>query len=290
MKFVHSFWSKPLLENKFNDYNTLLNVVLTDYAYSVACIKKNGHSIKLFTDKIGEQLLSFIPYDEIVVLDIPKNWNIPFAAQIKFEALKRMSLDECLIDGDLFLKYPAAYERISSIEADFVYSFFEPTSFTLSTQTQIDKYTHMRDQMRTYRSSFKTPYEIDKDIYRDYEWTNTSLMLFHNQKLKDEYIRQYEYYRRLLKNINFKNAWPDIIIEQRHMTKLLATGYSSEPVVTEFPTQFANEYAIKIGYTHLGSAKINLHYIVKDWLKELDSDLFDAVQEQTTKYLSQKFV
>lgn len=289
MKFVHSFWSKPLLESKFNDYSTLLNVVLTDYAYSVACIKKNGHSIKLFTDKIGAQLLSFIPYDEIVVLDIPKNWNVHFAAQIKFEALKRMSLDECLIDGDLFLRYPAAYERISSIGADFVYSFFEPTSFTLNTQAQIDKYVHMRDQMRTYRSSFKAPYEIDKDIYKDYEWTNTSLMLFHNQKLKDEYIRQYDYYRRLLKNINFKNAWPDIIIEQRHMTKLLATGYSSEPVIADFPSHFANEYAIHIGYTHLGSAKINLHHIVKDWLKVLDSDLFNAVQEQTVKYLSQKF-
>ena len=288
MNFVHSFWSKPLIESKFNSYEKQLNIVLTDYALSAAYIKSNGHSIRLFADKLGAELLSFIPYDEVVIVDVPKDLSVHFAAQIKFEALKRMRLDECLIDGDLFIRRPEAFERISSLDVDFVYSFYEPNTFILNTDLQISKYKYMREQMNKVKSQFTGLYKLDKDM-SEYEWTNTSLMLFHNQQLKDEYIRQYEFYRKLLNGIDFGFTWPDIIIEQRHMTKLLSTGYTSEPVIENFPTSFANMYAKSIGFHHLGGAKGSLHYIIQSWLEEQDKDLYDKVQEQTTKYLFHKF-
>jgi len=285
MRFAHSFWSEPLFKNKFNDYEKLLPVVLTDYAYSVACIKHHGHSIRLFADEEGAKLLSFIPYDEVIIIKNTKNWNVHFAAQIKFEALKRMDLDEALIDGDLFIRKPEAYKRIQSLNADFIYSFFEPVTFTVNSEANITRYQYMRNRMRQFRAKFVYPYELDKDIMADYNWTNTSFMKFNNQALKDEYIRQYEYYKDLLSGVNFEIGWPDIIIEQRHMTKLLATGYTSLPVVDNFPDDIANEFAIEIGFTHLGSGKIHVQNIVSDWLKELDFDLFDKTQKQIDTYM-----
>ena len=38
MRFVHTFWSKPLYNNKFNTFNNSLNCILSNYGYSAACI------------------------------------------------------------------------------------------------------------------------------------------------------------------------------------------------------------------------------------------------------------
>lgn len=41
MRFIHTFNSKPLLKEKFDKYETSLDVILTDYAYSAECCKKH---------------------------------------------------------------------------------------------------------------------------------------------------------------------------------------------------------------------------------------------------------
>ena len=278
MIFVHTFWSKPLLENKFNDYDKLLPVILTDYAYSAACIHHHNHKIKLYADKKGIEMLNFIPYDEVIEVNLD-NESVHFAAQIKFVALKQMTLDEVLIDGDLFMRKQAAYDRLNSFNVDFVYSMYEPNSFILSSDPHKQSYKTMRDVLKKHILDFKSPYDLDASIY-DYQWPNTSLMLFHNQKLKDEYIRQYYYHKRVLENEEFNKNWPDVIIEQRHMYKLLKTGYTSKPMIEMFPTKASNDEAVRIGFTHLGAGKIYFNNIIDKWLKELDEEMYDKCHEQ----------
>ncbi len=291
MTFVHSFWSKPLLNNKFNDIQTILPVVLTDYAVSASFIHKYGHSIKLYADKIGIELLKFIPYDEIIEVNTLDDESIHFAAQIKFEALKKMSLDEILIDGDLFMRLPEAFDRLNELgkNNDFVYSMFEPNNFILSSNQQINKYQSMSDIMKRYSAEFIPPYRLDRTLYA-YQWPNTSLMLFNNQQLKDEYIRQYEYYKKLLSNEDFGVCWPDIIIEQRHMHKLLNTGYTSAPMIDDFPSYESNKYALKIGFTHLGYAKIYFNETASEWLKTLNYKLYTYIKEFDIKKLLYRYI
>ena len=279
MTFVHSFWSKPLLSNKFNEYNNLIPVILTDYATSVAFIHKHGHKIKLFADKTGIEMLNFIPYDEVIEITTLDSESIHFAAQIKFEALKQMSLDEVLIDGDLFMKKQDAYDRLQSFDVDFIYSMYEPNSFILSSNAQKEKYTKIISLLHNHVKDFRSPYNLDRSMF-NYSWPNTSLMLFHNQNLKDEYIRQYEYHKMLLKDEDFGITWPDIIIEQRHMDKLLRTGYTSRPMIENFPTNEANEEALLIGFTHLGYAKIYYNDYIDSWLKEIDEQLYKTCHEK----------
>ena len=76
MTFVHSFWSKPLLNSKFKKYEEMLPVMLSNYAYSALCVKRRGYKIKLFADKIGAEMLDFIDYDEVIILDNLDNESV----------------------------------------------------------------------------------------------------------------------------------------------------------------------------------------------------------------------
>lgn len=53
MTFVHSFQPEPLLQQKFRQLNRGLAITLLDYAYSVECVHKFGHTIELYTDALG---------------------------------------------------------------------------------------------------------------------------------------------------------------------------------------------------------------------------------------------
>lgn len=284
MIFVHSFWAKPLLNNKFNDFSEHLPIVLSNYAYSVACVKHFGHKIKLYADPVGAKMLKFLPYDEIIEIEGMENESIHFAAQIKFEALKRMSLDECLIDGDLFLRRPSVYEILESIHTDFLYSFFEGNDFILkrNEKAATETYTDSLSIMKKYRDEFKPPYTLDDDL-RKYQWPNTSFMRFGNQELKDKYIAQYEYHKNLLRDETFKR-WPDVIIEQYHMYKLLSTGYKSRPIIYGFASRTTNDYSYLIGFCHLGGDKYALKDRVFEWLEEMDPEIYLSLNNELKKY------
>jgi hypothetical protein len=285
MRFIHTFNSKPLLKEKFNKYETLLEVILTDYTYSAACCKKYGHEIVLYTDLQGSKLLSHIDYNEVIILDLPDEGH--FSASIKFEAIKNMTEDDVLIDGDLFIQNKKAFELIESYNNyDFVYSFYEPNSFTCSEQKNIDKYYYMFSKFYEHKDIFKKPYELAKNI-SELEWPNTSLMKFNNIELKNKYLEQYIYHLQKLVNIDFGRTWPDIIIEQFHMKRLLEYGnYTSKPIIENYPNDESNKFALEIGFTHLGNVKINYNEHFKQKLKLLDSDLYNKVQNQIEKYKS----
>lgn len=285
MRFIHTFNSKPLLKEKFDKYETSLDVILTDYAYSAECCKKHGYEIILYTDEKGAELLSHIDYNEVIILDLSDTGH--FAASIKFEAIKNMTEDDVLIDGDLFIQNKKAFEIIESCNNyDFVYSFFEPNKFTCLEQKNRDKYYYMFSKFYECENIFQKPYELAKNI-SELEWPNTSLMKFNNLELKEKYINQYLYHLQNLIHIDFKHTWPDIIIEQFHMKRLLESeNYTSKPIIENFPNPEANNFAIEIGYTHLGSGKVVYNEYFKQKLKSLDNDLYNKVQNQIEKYKS----
>lgn len=289
MNFVHTFWSKPFLNNRFKEYQELLPVILTDYAYSCSCVKSHGHSIRLFTDKFGAEFLGFIPYDEIVVLDNLENENTDFAAQIKFAALKQMRLDEILIDGDLFIKTTQAFEMIDSINYDVLYSFYEPLEYALKnfSKERIEYYDRILTVVNNLKTEFIQTYSREFSI-NDCCWPNTSLLKFSNQELKDEYINQYEYHKNLLRNCDFGRSWPDVWIEQKHLELLVNSKYKGRPLIYCYPSEGSDLYASTIGFIHLGGGKIKYQdYILKS-LYELDKKLYNSVLSQIGIYTKNK--
>lgn len=288
MRFVHTFWSKPLLKGYFNKYQELLPAILVDYAYSTGCIKKFGHSIKLFTDKFGVELLGYIPYDEIVIFDDLEDENINFAAQIKFKALEKMELDEILIDGDLFIQNSYGFNHINSLGCDVVYSFDEPESYALRDEAIIPKYNDMLAKINTHNDEFDNIYCIS-DSDKKFYWHNTSLLKFNNDTLKKEYIRQYWKNKSILENEEFL-IWPDIWIEQKNLTFLTERkSFTCCPVVYGYPDEVCNDYCILIGFAHLGSSKILLNNLISTKLKNLNPVLYKLTQNQIEKYKTHKY-
>ena len=264
MKYIHTFWSKPLYQNKFNKFNVSLNSILLDYAYSAHCIHAIDEKIVLFADKKGADLLSFIPYDEVHIVDNMDDQSLHFAAQIKFYALQHSELGDAIIDGDLFIKKQKTHDIITGSDADIVYSFFEPYDYTVRFDSVKSNYTAMNYIMGKY--GYDAPYRLPQS-WDEYGWMNTSLMILNNQELKDEYIRQYYHHKDMLSQDDFYDCWPDIIIEQKFLTLLCeARNYKTEPVIPDFWfDENANDYALEIGFTHLGHGK---HAHV-DWIREM---------------------
>lgn len=279
------FGQNHFLSNRFNKYQELLPIILTDYAYSYSCVKSHGHSIRLFTDKFGADFLGFIPYDEIVVLDNLENESIDFAAQIKFDALKQMRLDEVLIDGDLFIRSHQVFEMIDSINYDVLYSFYEPTEYTLMnfSKEKIEYYNRILTVVNNLKTEFIQTYSREFSI-NDCYWPNTSLLKFSNQELKDEYIKQYEYHKNLLSNCDFGHSWPDIWIEQKHLELLINSKYKGRPLIYGYPSKGADLYASTIGFTHLGAGKVKYQEFVLKNLFELDKKLCNSVLSQIELY------
>ena len=107
MRFVHSYWSKPMKEKRWGyEPEELQRGDLLTFALSVLYIKKLGHTIVLYTDDDGKKLLGELPYDEIYTTlnDIPEDIPPMMWAYGKFFAMKNEPLGAIHIDGDVFIK------------------------------------------------------------------------------------------------------------------------------------------------------------------------------------------
>jgi hypothetical protein len=272
MKFIHTFWSKPLLNNKFGQFKDSLTNTLFDYACSASFIHKFGEKIVLYADKNGARILSCIPYDEVHIIDGLDDESMHFAAQIKFEALKRCDLGDIIIDGDLFLRTKEAIEYIKNTTEDVVYSFYEPFTYVLRNDYTLKFMDDLVYCMRDVK--YKKPYKLPTSI-REFAYTNTSLMKFNNKDILNKYIKQYYYHKDKLKDCEF-NGWPDLIIEQRFLTILIeSTGCTHKPIIDNYHVDpEANNRALDLGFTHLGSAKSQYLNWVETMLKENDESLY----------------
>ena len=284
MKFIHTFWSKPMLNSKFGTRKNHLRAILTDYSYSVHCIKKHNEKIVLYADSFGAELLSFIPYDDVIILDNLDNESIHFAAQTKIEALKRCDLGDVLIDGDLFLIHQESIDIIKEklSRNDVIYSFFEPNELTCC-ENMKDFYREMLPKMNVIK--YDSPYKIP-NTWDEMNWFNTSLMAFTNKKLLDEYIIQYDHHKYLLKDIDFGGTWPDIIIEQYFLTRLVKNKYKSEPVIKNYYFDISvSHYSKHIGFIHLGCTKQVVNKYYEEVLFKENPSLYRSMTNQYHNYL-----
>lgn len=280
MKFVHSFWSKPLFNNKFDKFENSLKNIIVNYACSLSYIHHLNEKIILYTDKAGAELLKFLPYDEVIIVDGMDNNSIHFAAQIKFESLKRMELGDVLIDGDLYLRTNEVIQYVKGLNEDIIYSFFEPHEITLR-ESSIKKHTDLA-KILNGRTRYNVPTKLE-----EFGWFNTSLMKFNNQNLLDEYIEQYEYHKGQLENINFGNTWPDIIIEQYFLTTIVKEkNYSSHPIIENYYYDpKSNQKALDLGFTHLGDNKSMFYNWSLEIIKKQNKKLYHKVVKELNKML-----
>lgn len=269
MKFAHSFWSKPLFDKKFGSFNECLLNILLDYAYSAACVHKNEYKIVLYADKRGQELLNFIPYDEIHEIDIPDTEQKHFAAQVKFAALKQMEPQDVLIDGDIFIETKPMYDLIKANNPDFLYSFEE------SNETIFMKSNY--ENILNYYQKLLPKFEQVKGLLfpiptlKELRYPNTSLIKITNEKLKKKYIDQYFYHKDLLKDIDFENTWPDLIIEQYFLWNY-EKDYTIKPLM--------NEYINNTGYVHLGNGKTQMQSKIRQKLYFLDKELMTKTMKR----------
>ena len=272
MKFVHTFWSKPLLNNKFEQRINSIRYTLTDYACSVAWIHRCGYEIVLYTDDYGAELLDFIPYDEVVIIDTNDiDSSMHFAAKFKFEALKDMDLGDVLIDGDLIIRSRKTCQLIENDTSDAVYSFIEPHIYTVQGGMKIPYYQKLINKMSCI--NYDSPYELPP--ITNLEWPNTSMLRINNQELKDEYLRQYEYHLNKLKDIDFEETWPDIFIEQYFLGCLLKNkNYKHHPFIEGYPSEESNNKALELRFTHLGTCKMSHNHVVEQWLKDANRNVY----------------
>lgn len=264
MKFAHAFWSKPLFENKFNNFSISLANTLYDYAYSVECIHKAGYKITLYADKCGIELLNLIPYDSFVEIPIDDNFNKHFAASIKFYALQKMDIDDVLIDGDVMLELPNVFNVLKLNRADMLYSFFENNKTLKINPTNEEYFGKLLNLLRNAGLDYEMP------TYDTVEYPNTSLIKFNNEDFKNEYIEQYFRNIDKIKDVDFGFTWPDIIIEQ-YFLQCLANkhNYLIKGLIDNYPE--GTKYTKKLGFTHFGNQKTQVLPKVKNKLNRLNS-------------------
>lgn len=256
-----------MTNSKFTGVADALAINLPLYALSVACVHAMGHKIDLYADTLGAEILSPVPYDTVHIIDntITDNWH--FAASIKFCALQQMPLGTVLIDGDIILHRPEVYRVIDESKEDITVSFFEPKDY-IKNNVNPEIFRKLRQQGFEY--PYKTP-----DYTAIEGWLNTSLMKFTSEKLKQEYIDQYIKHLKLLEKVDFNGMWPDIAIEQYHLSCLVREGgYTVNRVIKNYPSAEAEHYAGHVGFAHVGAMKRNMTTIVRNMLERVDSALY----------------
>lgn len=292
MKFIHTFWSKPLYENLVKGFDESLKNILYNYACSVSCIHKFNEKIVLYTDKKGAELLTFLPYDDIIIIEDKEmdETSISFPAQMKFYALRDCELGDVIIDGDLFLWKQEAIDIVKEAKEDVVYSFFEPYLCILTQNNYVIICNHLLHKFSILEHEIEPPYYLPK--YPDeYEYFNTSLMKINNQELKDKYVNDYFLYREKYKKVDFENVWADLLIEQLFLTQLVKNkNYTSKPIIKNFfiNHEESNNYARQIGFVHLGSNKTPYFDFTFNILSNNDRVLCDKVAERYNEIIKQK--
>lgn len=127
-RFVHVFWSKPMLcdfkESRWNVGNQYEQTLALS-ALSLACLKAHGQEVVLYTDTKGKELLECLNYDKIYTIFDDLQIKNDFWAAGKIVALQNEPLDSILIDNDLFLYDGALIDALA--ESNVIGSHLEKT-------------------------------------------------------------------------------------------------------------------------------------------------------------------
>lgn len=242
MRFVHSFWTPPKFSGDIH-IDRVLECDILYYAYSFACLKRLEQKVVLYTDDMGAEILSFIPYDEVhlTLNDIPENANHNMWACGKFFAMKNEPLNSIHIDGDVFIETKDCLDEIIKQ--------YEANDIIVQ---DIEKNVSYRNYSYLTEAGVKTP---NYSISLITDSCCTGIIGFNNQQLKDKYIEQYfSLFEQIrgndrLKNID-KNFIIDLVCEQYFLKCLCDTfNYNVGTLIKNYLTRY--DESKKLGFVHL---------------------------------------
>lgn len=287
MKLVHSLWSQPLLDSAPVDRQTKAVTMLWCYASSVAFAKCHKQHIRLYADEYAAELLSFLPYDEVLPLDVPAGTPSTFWAAGKFSAYMQMRPGDIHIDGDVFLQSPGIVNMLkyASLKYDLLVQCIENDGNCNS-----DVYNAVVDLLNKHSITYAGGH-----FPKFANAFNTGLIGFNDMQLRDKYASAYfdvmdqiKSNAELIKDLNSASTAPDIVPEQQMLYHLTRDKHHINVFSLLGAGEFSMEYSRYVGYQHLlGEDKTLWLYKTIEQLHELDPKIFALTTDAVNTLLLQ---
>ena len=272
-RVYHSFWSKPLLEERFDrSVISQLESTLLFTAIGIAYAKKLDIEIVLHTDDYGAAMFGFLPYDEVYTTLNGHDIHKSLWASGKMIALAHEPLGSCHLDMDAWIKKPEGRDFIFGSGKDLIAQNLEDSRSTYQAIKQV------------VSSHVDLSKHIDLITSENYRAYNCGLIRINNQELKDKWLKAYWDITNTLDqkrphNLSEKYCIPDLISEQWILYQLC--GQNSFNVDTICEGWDDTENAKRYGYTHLISeGKYKVNHRLRIILKKLDIDLYEKVESK----------
>lgn len=287
MRFFHSFWSGPVVDNKFqSDRVHQLVVNIYSYALSVAYIHKFGYQIDLYADPLAAKWLSAIPYDNVYDINIPEGSDANYAAQGKFWAYKQAALGDCYIDGDVFLMSEKLFPLLEQ-DYDATVQCIESGLLSIGPAYEA-----------TRKVMAHVPFKNNCSANRSNAY-NTGLVRLVNPELKQLYIDNYFLSQKLCTeyeaDVRIKDGvWADLLLEQQFLYQMSKGRFNVRPLLgiqdnwqSNSPYQLR---AISLKYMHMGgSYKYRNLDRIKQMLYEINPQLKNAIDKFVAKEINLRF-
>jgi hypothetical protein len=291
MRFIHSLWTKPSLNDRWNyDAKTATISNIWYYALSVAYIKKLGQDIVLYTDSLGKECLDYLPYDEIypVLDDVFDNDSTPVLwSRSKYYALDQEPLGALHIDGDVFIKSENCINKIEQMKYDILCQGIQEISLW-NIQRIDDNY----EANEALVNELKLPDGVRETPIKSF---NTGIVSFNNKELKDKFISVYfNMVDQITSNEKIMKAWEenkninlDLVIEQRFLYDL-SEKYNIKYLL-DYTSRTINADANAIGYQHvMGKKKYEQIDICKQVLQLINNEIYEDTLLKTEE-IKQKY-
>lgn len=272
MRFYHTFWTKPMSDDR-------IAATLVSFAASFAYAKRLGGEVVLHTDTAGAEILSAIPYDEVILdLDGIEDRITRYWAYGKLVATQNEPLESIHIDGDVFLTSQAIIPMLNETP-DLLIQSEEDASWRFDQSYQMS-------QIAVGQANLPDGLHIlHPSAY------NCGFVKFSNAILKEKYLNAYfsivdsslndpQFVSRCESFAGNRKGTviPDLIAEQQVLHEL-AQGYQVK-VLLEPPIDPSAE---RIGYIHLlGRAKIEHWEVVAEMLRDTNYALYEDIINSTT--------
>lgn len=283
MNLVHSLWSQPLFDSTPVDRQVKTVTMLWCYASSVAYAKHHNQHIRLYADEYAASLLSFLPYDDILKLEVPDGTPSIFWAAGKFSAYAQMKPGDIHIDGDVFLQTSAVMLLLNYAEKkkyDLLVQCIENDGNCNS-----DVYDSAIDVLNSHGIKYN-----DARFPKFSQAYNTGLIGFNDMQLRDRYVSLYfdamdqiKSKPGIIADLDKATTAPDIILEQQALFELAKNNSVFSLLGAG---EFSMAYSSCIGYMHLlGGEKQSFLYKTIEQLFELDPKIYVMTAEKVNQFL-----
>jgi len=284
MKLVHSLWSQPLLDSAPVDRQTKAVTMLWCYASSVAFAKNHQQHIRLYADEYAADMLSFLPYDDVLPLDVPAGTPSNFWAAGKFSAYAQMKPGDVHIDGDVFLQTRGVIQLLeyAASKYDLLVQCIENDG-----NCNGGAYDAVVDLLNKYGITY------DGEKFPKFAHAfNTGLIGFNDLRLREKYVMLYfdamegiQRQPELLAGLKEASAAPDIVLEQQTLCGLAERDHCSVYSLLGAGS-FSFLYSSAVGYQHLlGDAKTSLLHATIQQLYEVDPEIFALTADAVNSLL-----